>query len=153
LGPYGPSLTPMLTLYPVEQTGVDRSQRCPAPVRQPRTVLLCVFVACAVFLRAGERAGESQDGHLVLPHQRVRGCYGEPTRSRRYDVRIRQAEQCSQRVCTVVKEQFLPKGFMPYLPDTNFVMCSYALLSLLKLLKPELRPYHDSEEAIFKLVM
>jgi hypothetical protein len=47
-------------------------------------------------------------------------------------------------------------------------MCSYAvswihtvrvdlkltvqLLSLLKLLKPELRPYHDYEETIFKLV-
>lgn len=72
-----------------------------------------------------------------------------------------------QRVCGVVREEFLPKGYLPYLPDTNFVMCSYAvsfykqalygrahvqLLSLLKLLKPELRPYHDSEDAIFKLV-
>ncbi|WVR07996.1 hypothetical protein IAU60_005039 [Kwoniella sp. DSM 27419] len=60
--------------------------------------------------------------------------------------------EAATRVCTVVKEEFLPKGYLPYLPDTNFVMCSYALLSLLKLLKPELRPYHDSEEAIFKLV-
>jgi len=75
-----------------------------------------------------------------------------------------------QRVCNVVKEEFVPRGFLPYLPDTNFVMCSYAvsvlgfhyacagqvidvqLLSLLKLLKPELRPYHDSEESIFALV-
>ncbi|KAK8849735.1 hypothetical protein IAR55_005070 [Kwoniella newhampshirensis] len=61
--------------------------------------------------------------------------------------------EAATRVCTVVKEEFLPKGYLPYLPDTNFVMCSYALLSLLKLLKPELRPYHDSEEAIFKLVI
>jgi hypothetical protein len=30
-------------------------------------------------------------------------------------------------VCTVVKEQFLPKRFLPYLPDTSFVMCSYAV--------------------------
>lgn len=28
----------------------------------------------------------------------------------------------------------------------------YQLLSLLKLLKPELKPYHDYEETIFKLV-
>jgi hypothetical protein len=70
-------------------------------------------------------------------------------------------------VCTAVKEEFSPKEYLPYLPDTNFVMCSYAvggydmyrcyqlinqLLSLLKLLKPELRPYHDYEETIFKLV-
>lgn len=27
----------------------------------------------------------------------------------------------------VVKEEFLPKGWLPYLPDTNFVMCSYAV--------------------------
>lgn len=47
---------------------------------------------------------------------------------------------------------FHPKGYLPYLPDTNFVMCSYALLSLLKLLKPELRPYHDLEETIFRTV-
>ncbi|WRT69766.1 uncharacterized protein IL334_006757 [Kwoniella shivajii] len=60
--------------------------------------------------------------------------------------------EAATRVCTVVKEEFLPKGYLPYLPDSNFVMCSYALLSLLKLLKPDLRPYHDSEEAIFKLV-
>ncbi|EIW71458.1 hypothetical protein TREMEDRAFT_67782 [Tremella mesenterica DSM 1558] len=60
--------------------------------------------------------------------------------------------EAATRVCTVVKEEFLHKGYLPYLPDTNFVMCSYALLSLLKLLKPELQPYHDSEEAIFKLV-
>ncbi len=32
-----------------------------------------------------------------------------------------------QRVCTVVKEEFLPNGFLCYLPDTNFVMCSYAV--------------------------
>nr|ODN92572.1 hypothetical protein L203_00851 [Cryptococcus depauperatus CBS 7841] len=60
--------------------------------------------------------------------------------------------EAATKVCMVVKEEFLPKGWLPYLPDTNFVMCSYALLSLLKLLKPELRSYHDSEEAIFKLV-
>ncbi|ODN99152.1 hypothetical protein I350_07310 [Cryptococcus amylolentus CBS 6273] len=60
--------------------------------------------------------------------------------------------EAATKVCTVVKEEFMPRGWLPYLPDTNFVMCSYALLSLLKLLKPELRPYHDSEDAIFKLV-
>lgn len=32
-----------------------------------------------------------------------------------------------QRVCGVVKEEFLPKGYLPYLPDTSFVMCSYAV--------------------------
>ncbi|WVQ74330.1 hypothetical protein IAR50_003929 [Cryptococcus sp. DSM 104548] len=60
--------------------------------------------------------------------------------------------EAATKVCMVVKEEFMPRGWLPYLPDTNFVMCSYALLSLLKLLKPELRPYHDSEDAIFKLV-
>ncbi|KAK4688546.1 hypothetical protein P7C73_g1570, partial [Tremellales sp. Uapishka_1] len=60
--------------------------------------------------------------------------------------------EAATRVCVIVKEQMLPKGYLPYLPDTNFVMCSYALLSLLKLLKPELRPFHDSEDSIFKLV-
>ena len=60
--------------------------------------------------------------------------------------------EAATRVCVVVKDEFSQKSYLPYLPDTNFVMCSYALLSLLKLLKPELQPYHDSEEAIFKLV-
>lgn len=32
-----------------------------------------------------------------------------------------------QRVCTAVKEEFSPKHYLPYLPDTNFVMCSYAV--------------------------
>jgi len=32
-----------------------------------------------------------------------------------------------QRVCTAVKEEFSPKEYLPYLPDTNFVMCSYAV--------------------------
>ena len=36
-----------------------------------------------------------------------------------------------QRVCGVVKEEFVPRGFLPYLPDTNFVMCSYAVRGLL----------------------
>ena len=39
--------------------------------------------------------------------------------------------QCTQltmkRVCTAVKEEFSPKHYLPYLPDTNFVMCSYAV--------------------------
>lgn len=60
--------------------------------------------------------------------------------------------EAATRVCNVVKDHFLPKGYLPYLPDTNFVMCSYALLSLLKLLKPELRPFHELEESIFKIV-
>jgi hypothetical protein len=60
--------------------------------------------------------------------------------------------EAASKVCTVVKHHFHERGYLPYLPDTNFVMCSYALLSLLKLLKPELRSYHEMEEAIFKLV-
>lgn len=32
-----------------------------------------------------------------------------------------------QLVCTVVKDDFKPRGYLPYLPDTNFVMCSYAV--------------------------
>jgi len=35
--------------------------------------------------------------------------------------------EAATRVCTVVKEMFLKRGYLPYLPDTNFVMCSYAV--------------------------
>lgn len=36
-----------------------------------------------------------------------------------------------QRVCSAVKDEFAPKEQLPYLPDTNFVMCSYAVSRLL----------------------
>jgi hypothetical protein len=35
--------------------------------------------------------------------------------------------ESATRVCIVLKEHFAPKGHLPYLPDTNFVMCSYAV--------------------------
>jgi hypothetical protein len=35
--------------------------------------------------------------------------------------------EAATRVCKVVKEMFLKRGYLPYLPDTNFVMCSYAV--------------------------
>lgn len=35
--------------------------------------------------------------------------------------------EAASRVCNVVKNHFLPRGYLPYLPDTNFVMCSYAV--------------------------
>jgi hypothetical protein len=40
--------------------------------------------------------------------------------------------ESATRVCVVMKEHFLPKGFLPYLPDTNFVMCSYAVRYILE---------------------
>lgn len=38
-----------------------------------------------------------------------------------------ETETLVQLVCTVVKDDFKPRGYLPYLPDTNFVMCSYAV--------------------------
>ena len=33
---------------------------------------------------------------------------------------------------TLVRDELGPKGFLRYSPDTHFVQCSYAVLSLLK---------------------
>lgn len=35
--------------------------------------------------------------------------------------------EAATKVCAVVKDEFVPKGYLPYLPDSNFVMCSYAV--------------------------
>lgn len=39
--------------------------------------------------------------------------------------------EAATRVCGIVKDEFLPKGYLSYLPDTSFVMCSYAVSWLL----------------------
>lgn len=35
------------------------------------------------------------------------------------------------KVCTIVKDTFVPSGYLRYVPDTNFVMCSYAVSCVL----------------------
>ena len=37
--------------------------------------------------------------------------------------------EAATRVCTIVKDAFVPSGYLRYVPDTNFVMCSYAVSS------------------------
>jgi len=52
---------------------------------------------------------------------------------------------------SVMKDNWGPKGYLKYSPDSIFVQGSYAVLTLLKLLRPELKSFMDEEKTI-KLV-
>ncbi|KAF9645083.1 hypothetical protein BDM02DRAFT_3190029 [Thelephora ganbajun] len=52
---------------------------------------------------------------------------------------------------SVMKDNWGPKGYLKYSPDSTFVQGSYAVLTLLKLLRPELKSFVDEEKTI-KLV-
>ncbi|KAF8808982.1 hypothetical protein BYT27DRAFT_7188072 [Phlegmacium glaucopus] len=53
---------------------------------------------------------------------------------------------------TIVRDQLGPTGFMKYSPDSHFVQTSYAILSLLKLIRPEFQAFLESERSILSLV-
>ncbi|PPQ99355.1 hypothetical protein CVT24_009220 [Panaeolus cyanescens] len=58
------------------------------------------------------------------------------------------AHECAR----IVRDELGPSGFMKYSPDSHFVQTSYALLSLLKLVRPEFQPYLDDEQKTLNLV-
>ncbi|KAI0256586.1 fungal-specific transcription factor domain-containing protein [Lactifluus subvellereus] len=60
---------------------------------------------------------------------------------------------CSAKTCAIlVKEELGPLDFMKYAPDSHFVFTSYAVLSLLKLLRPEFPASRDHEHETLQLV-
>ncbi|KAI0077103.1 hypothetical protein K474DRAFT_1621646 [Panus rudis PR-1116 ss-1] len=54
--------------------------------------------------------------------------------------------------CTVLRDELGPSGYLRYAPDSNFVQGSYAVLSLLKLLRPEFQAFLDHEQKTIGLV-
>ncbi|KZT36639.1 hypothetical protein SISSUDRAFT_1071465 [Sistotremastrum suecicum HHB10207 ss-3] len=52
----------------------------------------------------------------------------------------------------VVRDELGPLGFLRYSPDSHFVQCSYAVLTLLKLLRPEFNNFHDGDTETLQLV-
>ncbi|KAF7322274.1 hypothetical protein HMN09_00004800 [Mycena chlorophos] len=59
----------------------------------------------------------------------------------------------SATTCAVlVRDHLGPKGFMRYSPDSHFVQTSYAVLSLLKLIRPEFQAFMDHEKETIALV-
>lgn len=57
--------------------GLERGVQHDHRVQVPSAVLLQLLVARAVLVRSGERPRESQDGHLILPHECLRGRFSE----------------------------------------------------------------------------
>ncbi|GLB34598.1 putative fungal specific transcription factor [Lyophyllum shimeji] len=55
-------------------------------------------------------------------------------------------------VATLVRDELGPLGYMKYAPDSHSVLISYAVLSLLKLIRPEFQPFLDDEQKILALV-
>ncbi|KAF9479273.1 hypothetical protein BDN70DRAFT_807308 [Pholiota conissans] len=59
----------------------------------------------------------------------------------------------SAHACAIlVRDQLGPGGFMKYSPDSHFVQTSYAVLSLLKLVRPEFQAFLDNEQSTLSLV-
>ncbi|KAF7986615.1 hypothetical protein HWV62_26410 [Athelia sp. TMB] len=52
----------------------------------------------------------------------------------------------------LTRDDLGPRGFLKYSPDSHFVMISYALLSLLKLVRPEFQAFLDNEHKTYNLV-
>ncbi|KIY46961.1 hypothetical protein FISHEDRAFT_31353, partial [Fistulina hepatica ATCC 64428] len=53
---------------------------------------------------------------------------------------------------TLVRDELGPQGFLKYSPDSHCVQISYAVLSLLKLLRPEFQAYLENEQNTLSLV-
>ncbi|KAF9532873.1 fungal-specific transcription factor domain-containing protein [Crepidotus variabilis] len=58
----------------------------------------------------------------------------------------------AHRCAILVRDHLAPSGHLRYSPDSHFVQISYAVLSLLKLIRPEFRPFLDKEREIINLV-
>jgi len=52
----------------------------------------------------------------------------------------------------ITENDMAQHGHLEYLPDSQFVMISYAVLSLLKLIRPEFRSLHPNQQAILTRV-
>ncbi|KAG9318732.1 hypothetical protein JVU11DRAFT_831 [Chiua virens] len=55
-------------------------------------------------------------------------------------------------VAIIARDELAPRGFLRYSPDSHFVFLSYAVLSLLKLIRPEFQQYIHDEQKIVDLV-
>ncbi|EJD02176.1 uncharacterized protein FOMMEDRAFT_87458 [Fomitiporia mediterranea MF3/22] len=53
---------------------------------------------------------------------------------------------------TVVRDELGPQGFLRYSPDSHFVQCSYAVLSLLKFTRPAFRRFLVDEKKTLSLI-
>ncbi|TFK90305.1 hypothetical protein K466DRAFT_574338 [Polyporus arcularius HHB13444] len=53
---------------------------------------------------------------------------------------------------SIYKDEMGPAGFLRHAPDSHFVMGSYAVLSLLKLIRPEFQAFLDHEEKTIAIV-
>ncbi|RPD66529.1 hypothetical protein L226DRAFT_454613 [Lentinus tigrinus ALCF2SS1-7] len=53
---------------------------------------------------------------------------------------------------SIFKDELGPTGYLRYAPDSHFVMGSYAVLSLLKLIRPEFQAFLDHEEKTITIV-
>ncbi|KIM33134.1 hypothetical protein M408DRAFT_325955 [Serendipita vermifera MAFF 305830] len=53
--------------------------------------------------------------------------------------------------CLAIRDEIAPAGFLRYAPDSHFVLTSYAVLSLLKLVRAEFLGFIDDESKILSL--
>ncbi|KAF8330686.1 hypothetical protein F5887DRAFT_1081526 [Amanita rubescens] len=53
---------------------------------------------------------------------------------------------------TLARDYLGPKGYLRYSPDSHCVMISYAVLTLLKLIRPEFQEFHDNEQSTLQMV-
>ncbi|QRV72781.1 Fungal specific transcription factor domain [Ceratobasidium sp. AG-Ba] len=53
---------------------------------------------------------------------------------------------------TVVRDELAPRGYMRYSPDSHFVFTSYAVLTLLKLIRPEFSAFLGNESKTLPIV-
>ncbi|KAH7929661.1 hypothetical protein BV22DRAFT_1102319 [Leucogyrophana mollusca] len=55
-------------------------------------------------------------------------------------------------VATMARDELAPQGYLKYSPDSHFVFISYAVLSLLKLIRPEFQTFLENEQKVYDLV-
>ncbi|KIO13589.1 hypothetical protein M404DRAFT_122870 [Pisolithus tinctorius Marx 270] len=55
-------------------------------------------------------------------------------------------------VSAIARDELAPRGYLRYSPDSHFVFLSYAVLSLLKLIRPEFQTFIENEQKIVELV-
>ncbi|KAF5373845.1 hypothetical protein D9758_000913 [Tetrapyrgos nigripes] len=59
---------------------------------------------------------------------------------------------CAYKCAMLVRDYMGPSGYLKYSPDSHFVQMSYAVLTLLKLLRPEFTVYLENEHQTISLV-
>lgn len=58
----------------------------------------------------------------------------------------------AMKCATLVRDELGPKNYLKYSPDSHLVMTSYAVLSLLKLVRQEFQPFLENEPTTIELV-